>query len=109
MNQLAQVRQSHPTMICGKEMGDELVLANPGSCNRAWFILEYVGEVVHHVKPHGLLVVTTTIRARGIECPLRDMKLSEPSCETYLHIGGTAIWEAMSWTLCMGTPICNQA
>jgi hypothetical protein len=47
-------------------------------------------EVVHHVKSHGLLVVTTTIRARGVECPLRDMRLSEPSYEKYLHIGGTA-------------------
>jgi hypothetical protein len=68
-----------------------------------------VGEVVHHVKPHGLPAVITTIRARRIECHLRDMKLSEPSCETYLHISGTAIWEAMSWTLCMDIPICNQA
>jgi hypothetical protein len=83
-------------MICGKERGDELVLVNPSSCNRTWSILEYVGEVVHHVKPHGLLVVATTIRARGIEYPLRDMKLSEPSCETYLHIGRTAILGAVS-------------
>jgi hypothetical protein len=76
--------------VCGKGMEYEIVPATSQLLQLNVVHSGVSSEVVHHVKSHGLLVVTNTIRARGVECPLRDMRLSEPSCEKYLHIGGTA-------------------
>jgi hypothetical protein len=89
MNQLAQGRKSHPLTICKQRMEDKLVLETSRLLQSNIVHSEMCDKVVHHVRSYGLPVVTTTIRARVVECPLRDMRLSGPSREACPRFSGT--------------------